>query len=94
MALSHRVIVGVPPVCRGRGGEDSNNLRVCARLNCKEEKVAISTSLALCNITFIKVACIIMDYPGDSIDCQFELSLQYLEPGVKKKNKTIFMFVV
>lgn len=68
------------------GGGDSNNLRVCARLNCKEEKVAISKSSALCNITFIKVACIIMDYPGDSIDCQFELSLQYLEPGGEEKN--------
>lgn len=91
MALSHRVIVGV-------GGGGSNNLRVCARLNCKEEKVAISKSLALCNITFIKVACIIMDYPGDSIDCQFELSLQYLEPGGKKMlNDTIKrqkMFVI
>lgn len=41
-----------------------------------------------------------MDYPGDSIDCQFELSLQYLEPGGKKysrlsfkRKKGLFVFI-
>lgn len=31
--------------------------------------------------SFIEVPCIITNYPGDSIDCQFELSLQYLYSG-------------
>lgn len=31
--------------------------------------------------SFSEVACIITNYPGDSIDCQFELSLQYLYSG-------------
>lgn len=31
--------------------------------------------------SFNEVACIIINYPGDSIDCQLELSLQYLYSG-------------
>lgn len=38
--------------------------------------------------SFIEVACIITNYPGDSIDCQSELSLQYLYSG---KNEYLFV---
>lgn len=55
-------------------------------------KVAITSvwplgSLFYCYYSFHEVVCVITNYPGDSIDCQLELSLQYLYSGKR------FLFV-
>lgn len=62
------------------------NLSVCACWDWKKSSNNLSMVywLVLWFIRFIyfsEMACVIMNYPGDSIDCQLELSLQYLYSG-------------
>lgn len=74
MALSHSVII-IDVL--------SDQTETSASANKSSNKFSVTCRLIVLLLlySFHEVVCVITNYPGDSIDCQLELSLQYLYSG-------------